>query len=159
MKTYDFSPFFRSSVGFDRLFDMIDSNALTDWPPYNIEKRGDHQYRISMAVTGFGQGDIELVQQGNALIITGHRKPAGDQHETLHNGLAFRDFKQTFNLADHVKATSARVENGLLTVELVLEVPEQLKPRRIEVGFAGDTRGQDNQQSLNAPTQPQSVAA
>jgi molecular chaperone IbpA len=159
MKTYDFSPFFRSSVGFDRLFDMIDSNARTDWPPYNIEKDGEHQYRISMAVAGFGQGDIELVQQGNVLTITGHKKASQDQHEMLHHGLAFRDFKQTFNLADHVKATSARVENGLLSVELVLEVPEQLKPRRIEVGFAGDiTPGQDNRQALTGRSE-QSAAA
>ena len=150
MRTYDFAPLFRSTVGFDRLFDMIDSSVRPDWPPYNIEKNGENQYRISMAIAGFAPNEIELVQQGNTLHITGQRKTEPEQQEVLHRGLASRSFKQTFNLADHVKVASADLENGLLVVELVREIPEQLKPRRIELGSRGAATltGQDNQQKL-----------
>ena len=145
MRTYDFTPFFRSTVGFDRLFDMIDNGTRPDWPPYNIEKTGDHQYRISMAIAGFGPDEIELVQQGNVLLITGQKKSAEPkQQEFLHQGLAFRNFKQSFNLADHVKVSSANLVNGLLSVELVREVPEQLKPRRIDVGSRNMTAENQN---------------
>jgi molecular chaperone IbpA len=146
MRTYDFTPLFRSTVGFDRLFDMIDSNARPDWPPYNIEKKGENQYRISMAIAGFAPDEIELIQQGNVLLITGQKKTEQKHQEILHQGLASRNFKQTFNLADHVRAVSADLENGLLVVELLREIPEQLKPRRIELGArSGTLTGQDNQ--------------
>ncbi len=149
MRTYDFAPLFRSTVGFDRLFDMIDSSVRPDWPPYNIEKNGENQYRITMAIAGFGPNEIELVQQGNTLHITGQKKTEPEQQEMLHRGLASRSFKQTFNLADHVKVASADLENGLLLVDLVREIPEQLKPRRIELGSRAATlTGQDNQQKL-----------
>jgi molecular chaperone IbpA len=149
MRTYDFSPLFRSTVGFDRLFDMIDSSVRPDWPPYNIEKTGENHYRISMAIAGFSPNDIELTQQGNTLLITGEKKPQPKQQELLHQGLASRNFKQTFNLADHVKVASADLENGLLLVELVREIPEQLKPRRIALGTSRPTlNGQDNQPTL-----------
>lgn len=149
MRTYDFAPLFRSTVGFDRLFDMIDSSVRPDWPPYNIKKNGENQYRISMAIVGFAPNEIELVQQGNTLHITGQKKTEPEQQEMLHRGLASRSFKQTFNLADHVKVASADLENGLLLVELVREIPEQLKPRRIELGSrAAALTGQDNQHKL-----------
>lgn len=134
MRTYDFSPLFRSTVGFDRLFDMLDTGTRPDWPPYNIEKMGEDQYRISMALAGFGPNEIELVQQGNILTVTGQKSTENKNDGMLHQGLAFRNFKHSFNLADHVKVASANLENGLLSVELVREVPEQLKPRRIELG-------------------------
>ena len=134
MRTYDFTPLFRSTVGFDRLFDMLDNSARPDWPPYNIERKDENQYRISMAIAGFSPNEIELTQQGNVLWVTGQKKMEQDRTEMLHQGLAFRNFKQTFNLADHVKVMAARLEHGLLSIELVREVPEQLKPRRIEVG-------------------------
>src|ERR1700684_1952407 len=102
MRTYDFTPLFRSTVGFDRLFDMIDSGGRSDWPPYNIEKKGENQYRISMAIAGFAPEEIELIQQGNVLNITGQKKTEPKHLEMLHQGLAFRNFKHTFNLADHV---------------------------------------------------------
>ena len=161
MRTYDFSPLFRSTVGFDRLFDALDSSAARpDWPPYNIERSGEHQYRISMAIAGFGPDEIELTQQGNTLIIAGQREREQRPQEVLHHGLAFRDFKQVFNLADHVKVVSASLTNGLLTVELNREVPEQLKPRRIEVGYSAKTSGgQDNQQKLVAEQQERQVKA
>jgi molecular chaperone IbpA len=133
MRTYDFAPLFRSTVGFDRLFDMLDNNTRPDWPPYNIERSGENQYSISMAVAGFGPNEIELIQQGNTLWVSGQKGAEQDHQEMLHRGLAFRNFKQSFSLADHVKVTAASLENGLLTVELMREVPEQLKPRRIEV--------------------------
>lgn len=146
MRTYDFTPLFRSTVGFDRLFDMIESSVRPDWPPYNIEKSGENQYRISMAIAGFGPDEIELVQQGTTLLITGQKKTEPKHQEMLHQGLASRSFKQTFNLADHVKVASADLENGLLLVDLVREIPEQLKPRRIELGSpAVALAGQDRQ--------------
>jgi molecular chaperone IbpA len=132
MRTYDFTPLFRSTVGFDRLFDMIDSSVRPDWPPYNIEKT-----------------DEKLIQQGNTLLITGQKKSEPKHQEMLHQGLASRNFKQTFNLADHVKVSSANLENGLLLVELTREIPEQLRPRRIELGSRATVlTGQDNQQRL-----------
>src|ERR1700712_2308640 len=149
MKAYDFSPLFRSTVGFDRLFDLVDSSIRPDWPPYNIEKKGENQYRISMAIAGFAPDEIELIQQGNVLLITGQKKTEPQQQEMLHQGLASRNFKQTFNLADHVKVASADLENGLLLVNLYREIPEQLKPRRIELGsHTAVLNGQDNQQRL-----------
>ena len=149
MRTYDFTPLFRSTIGFDQLFDMIESSVRPDWPPYNIEKTGENQYRISMAVAGFASDEVELVQQGNILLVMGHKRIGSKQQEMLHQGLASRSFKQTFNLADHVKVASADLENGLLVVELIREIPEQLKPRRIELGSRTATlAGQDNRQRL-----------
>ena len=142
MTTFDFAPLYRSTVGFDRLFDLLDNSARPDWPPYNIEKKSDNEYRISMAVAGFASDEIELTQHGSNLLVTGQRKAEQDRRQLLHQGIAFRHFKQTFNLADHVKVASANLEDGLLTVELVREVPEQLKPRRIDV--AAGASSQDN---------------
>ena len=148
MRTYDVSPLFRSSVGFDRLLDLLAQTdrvePSTTWPPYNIEKVADDQYRISMAVAGFTADDIELTQHDTALLITGQRKGQDGEHQYLHRGIAARTFRQTFNLADHVKVVGASLENGLLTVELKREVPEALKPRRIAIGGAEKAVGQDN---------------
>jgi len=150
MTNYDFSPLYRSTVGFDRLFDMLDqtsrAQATATWPPYNIEKLGDDQYRITMAVAGFSPDEIELVQKANTLHVAGQKHPDPEGVEVLHRGIATRAFRQTFNLADHVKVTGADLENGLLTVELKREVPEALKPRRIEIAARGErvSVGQDN---------------
>ena len=160
MRTYDFAPLSRSTVGFDRLFDIMDSGARPDWPPYNIEKTGDNQYRISMAIAGFAPEEIELIQQGNVLLIAGQKKTERKQQEMLHQGLASRNFKQTFNLADHVRVASANLENGLLLVELVREVPEQLKLRRIDVGSGSTTlKGQSHQERLEQDTGGEQQAA
>jgi molecular chaperone IbpA len=149
MKTYDFAPLFRSTVGFDRLFDMLDNSSRTDWPPYNIERVGENDYRISMAIAGFAPHEIELIQQGNTLAVSGQKKEEQDHREMLHQGLAYRSFRQTFNLADHVKVTKASLEHGLLSIELAREIPEQLRPRRIEIGAATvATVGQDGQRQL-----------
>jgi len=142
MTNYDFSPLYRSTVGFDRLFDMLDQSSRVQqtptWPPYNVEKLGDDQYRITMALAGFSPDEIELVQKENTLHVAGQKHPDPEGIEVLHRGIATRAFRQTFNLADHVKVTGADLENGLLTVELKREVPEALKPRRIEIAARGE---------------------
>jgi molecular chaperone IbpA len=134
MRTFDFAPLYRSTVGFDRLFDMLDAGAARpDWPPYDIEKKSENLYRITMAVAGFGPDEIELTQHGNTLLVAGQRKNDEKGRQMLHQGIASRSFKLTFNLADHVRVVSADLVNGQLSVELAREVPEQLKPRRIEI--------------------------
>ena len=103
MRTFDFTPLYRSTVGFDRLFDMLDSSVRPDWPPYDIEKLGEDEYRITMAVAGFAVEDIELTQEGNTLLVAGAKKQAEEREQAyLHRGIANRSFKQTFSLADHV---------------------------------------------------------
>ena len=135
---YDFTPLYRSTIGFDRLFDMLDQAApAANWPPYNIEKTGDDQYRITMAVAGFSPDEIELVQKENTLFVAGQKHPEPEGVQYLHRGIATRAFRQSFNLADHVKVTGATVADGLLTVDLKREVPEALKPRRIEIASGG----------------------
>lgn len=133
MRTFDFTPLYRSTVGFDSLFDVLDNSIRPDWPPYDIEKLGEDTYRISMAVAGFSTDEIALTQEGTTLVVTGQKQPVEDQQSYLHRGIAARDFKQTFSLADHVKVTNATLESGLLRIDLVREVPEQLKPRRIGI--------------------------
>src|SRR5215212_866427 len=147
---FDFSPLYRSTVGFDRLFDLLDQAHRVEpmsWPPYNIEKVADDQYRITMAVAGFAPDEIELVQKENALLVAGQKHPDPEGVQVLHRGIATRAFKQTFNLAVHVKVTGANLENGLLVVELKREVPEALKPRRIEIASGAGQKAipQDNQ--------------
>ena len=136
MRTYDVSPLYRSTVGFDRVFDLLDHAGRVEpnWPPYNIEKRGESEYRITMAVAGFAPDEIELVQKENSLFVSGQKRASNEGTQYLHRGIATRAFKQTFNLADHVKVSGAQLEHGLLTIELAREVPEAMKPRRIAIG-------------------------
>ena len=159
MRTFDISPLYRSTVGFDRLFDLLDNTARPDWPPYNIEKKDENEYRISMAIAGFGSDEIELTQHGATLVVTGQKKAEENRRQLLHQGIAFRNFKQTFNLAGHVRVAAANLEKGLLSIDLVREVPEQLKPRRIEIG--GDaSKVQDNRpRQINQEPSRQSKAA
>ncbi len=142
MRTYDFAPLFRSSVGFDHMARVLDSLSASEaapaYPPYNIEKTGEDQYRITMAVAGFGEKDIEIRTQDNKLVIAG-RIEKGDETEErtfLHRGIAERAFERQFSLADHVKVVAASLENGLLHVDLAREVPEAMKPRTIEINAA-----------------------
>jgi molecular chaperone IbpA len=134
---YDFSPLFRSSVGFDRVFDLLENaarvQALDNWPPYNIEKADEDRYRITMAVAGFAPDELDLIAQPNLLVVSGQKQTDGNAQRYLHRGIATRSFERRFELADHVKVTGASVADGLLTIELVREVPEEKKPRRIEV--------------------------
>jgi molecular chaperone IbpA len=152
MRNYDFAPLFRSTVGFERLFDMLDQASVrSDWPPYNIERTGESQYRVSMAIAGFDRTEIDVTQQGNTLLVTGQKKAPQGSNEMLHQGVAFRNFRQTLSLADHVKVTAANLENGLLSIELVREIPEQLKPRRIEINAPATATisAQDNRPKLS----------
>ena len=143
MQTFDFTPYYQSTVGFDRLFDLLDKSIRSDWPPYNIERKGEDQYRITMTIAGFAPNEIELVQHGATLLVTGQK---GEQPELLHQGIPL-SFKQSFNLADHVKVVGANVEHGLLMIDLVREVPEELKARRIQIRSGNETIApkQDNQ--------------
>ncbi|MBZ9918635.1 MULTISPECIES: Hsp20 family protein [unclassified Mesorhizobium] len=134
MRSVDFAPLYRTTVGFDRLFDMLDSSIRSDWPPYNIEKKNENNYRITMAVAGYDLDELELVQNGAELCVTGRKKPDPEQRQVLHQGLAIGNFRQAFRLADHVRVKAATLNCGLLAIELVREVPEELKPRRIEIG-------------------------
>ena len=139
MGTIDFAPLFRSTVGFDRLFDMLDGatryEPTDNYPPYNIEKTGDDTYRITMAVAGFASEDLSITAQPNLLVVTG-QKPKQDGVQYLHHGLATRAFERRFNLADYVQVKGASLENGLLFVDLVREIPEAMRPRSIQIGEA-----------------------
>jgi molecular chaperone IbpA len=155
MRTFDFAPLYRSTVGFDRLFEMLDDGVRSEYPPYNIEKKSENDYRISMAVAGFAPDEIDLTQHGANLLVTGHKKKAAqDQRQMLHQGIAFRSFKQTFNLADYVKVADASLENGLLSIDLVREIPEELKPRRIDISSPGEKLPIES----NRPTEVDQVA-
>ncbi|GMA75462.1 heat-shock protein Hsp20 [Methylorubrum aminovorans] len=145
MRTFDFAPLYRSTVGFDRLFSGLDqAETSAAWPPYDIEKLSEDAYRITMAVAGFAQDEIELTQHDTTLLVVGQKKGQEREREYLHRGIAGRTFRQSFNLAQHVRVTGASLENGLLTVELKREVPEALKPRRITIGGTQTAVGQDN---------------
>jgi molecular chaperone IbpA len=140
MSTFDLTPLFRSTVGFDRMMSLLDAAGRTDeqaYPPYNIEKVGEEAYRITMAVAGFGEDDLSIVAQGNSLVIAGKQKREEKKaSDYLYRGIAGRAFERRFQLADHIKVTGAEIANGLLHVDLVREVPEAMKPRTIKVGSA-----------------------
>lgn len=136
MRTFD--SLYRSTVGFDRLFDMLDSANRPDWPPYNIEKRGENDYRIAMAIAGFTPDEVELSQNGHELIVTGQKAAEPEGRQLLHQGLALGNFRQAFKLADHMKVTGANLDSGLLRIDIVREIPEELKPRRIEIATASN---------------------
>ncbi|MEO1457888.1 MAG: Hsp20 family protein [Pseudomonadota bacterium] len=138
MRNFDFSPLYRSTVGFDRLAKMMDatlaSEAQPAYPPYDIVKTGEDAYRITVAVAGFSEDELNIESRDATLVIAGQRAEEGeDAPQHLHRGIARRAFERRFQLADHVRPTGAKVENGLLHVDLVREVPEALKPRRIEI--------------------------
>ncbi|UVK38667.1 Hsp20 family protein [Mesorhizobium sp. AR10] len=138
MRSFDYTPLYRTTVGFDRLFDMLDNSVRSDWPPYNIEKTGDDDYRITMAVAGFSTDEVELTQHGPELIVVGQKQTEESDRQILHRGMATRNFKQVFKLADYVKVAKATLENGLLSVDLVREIPEEMKPRRIGLRSSSD---------------------
>lgn len=136
---FDFSPYRRSTVGFDRLFDTLEAaargDASTNYPPYDIEKTGDDAYRITLAVAGFAEDEIELTAQQNQLVVSAKKGEANDNEGSyLHRGIATRAFDRRFQLADHVRVTGASLTNGLLAIALIREVPEAMKPRKIAIG-------------------------
>ena len=139
MRTFDLAPLYRSTVGFDRLFSMLDNAAGFDaapgYPPYNIERTGENAYRISVAVAGFAEASFRIEAKENTLTIRGEKQEKPEtQGEVLHQGIAARAFERRFQLADHVQVTGATLENGLLHVDLVREIPEAKKPRQIPIG-------------------------
>ncbi len=147
MRHIDFSPFYRSTVGFDRLFSMLDSmgqpESAQTYPPYNIERTGDDAYRITMAVAGFGEDELELEAHRNVLTVKGEKAEQNDGEgaELLYRGIAGRTFERRFQLADHVEVNGAGLKNGLLHIDLVREVPEELKPRRISIAASKAKKG------------------
>jgi molecular chaperone IbpA len=140
MRGLDFTPYRRATVGFDRLFDYLENASRADqdnYPPFDIEKLSDDSYRITLAVAGFRRDEIDIVAQQNMLVITGRRAETRNRDGNfLHVGIATRAFERRFELADFVRVTSADLRDGLLTIELVREIPEAMKPRKIDIGSA-----------------------
>ena len=138
MNRFDFTPYRRTTVGFDRLFDLLERQArLTagdNYPPFNIERQGEDAYRITLAVAGFKPGEIDITAQQNLLTIKGDKADAGDSRDFVHVGIANRGFERRFELADFVRVDRADLADGLLTIDLVREVPEAMKPKKIHVG-------------------------
>jgi len=150
MRTIDFSPLYRSVVGFDRLADLLDSaasDAGNGYPPYNIERTGEHEYRVEIAVAGFKPEELAIEVKESLLIVQGRKTPANDvERRFVHRGLAERNFERRFQLAEYVVVTEANLADGLLSVSLKRELPEALKPRRIEIGV-GTTSLIDDQKA------------
>ncbi|MEE4109591.1 MAG: Hsp20 family protein [Halieaceae bacterium] len=141
--TIDFSPLYHSAIGFDRMANLLDSvarDAKPSYPPYNIERLDENDYRITMAVAGFTEDDLEITSEQNTLVISGRQQDDSEDRNFLYRGIAGRNFERKFQLAEHVKVTAARLENGLLHVDLVREIPEAMKPRKIAIdGGRGST--------------------
>jgi molecular chaperone IbpA len=138
MNRFDFTPYRRSTVGFDRLFDLLENasrgSSGDNYPPFNIERRGDDSYRITLAVAGFKPGDIEITAQQNLLVVQGRKPDEQPGAEYLHVGIAQRGFERRFELADFVRVADANLEDGLLVIDLLREVPDAMKPRKITIG-------------------------
>ena len=142
MRTIDFSPLYRSVVGFDRLADLLDAastETATGYPPYNIERTGENSYRIEIAVAGFKSKDLNIEIKENLLTVQGRKSETDDTRRYLHRGLAERNFERRFQLADYVIVTDAQLADGLLSLSLKRELPEALKPRRIEISTGGES--------------------
>ncbi|MGR3761590.1 Hsp20 family protein [Roseobacteraceae bacterium NS-SX3] len=154
MRTFDFAPLHRATIGFDQIADLMDRVLSSDvaqpsYPPYNIEKTDADSYRISIAVAGFSEEDLSVEVKENALVVSA-KKAADDEERTfLHRGIATRAFERRFTLADHVRVTGASHENGMLHIDLQREVPEALKPRRIEITSAAPKRPELEAKSVN----------
>jgi molecular chaperone IbpA len=146
MRTFDLSPLYRSTVGFDRLFSMMDgADTAPGYPPYNIERTGENDYRVTVAVAGFSENELSIESKENTLTIKGSKQASSEQNgEVLYQGIAARAFERVFQLADYVTVKNAVLENGLLHVDLVREIPEAKKPRQIPIGTA-----QSKPQTLN----------
>ena len=137
MRTYDFAPLYRSAIGFDRLANLFDeaqrADAQPSYPPYNIELVTEDSYQITMAIAGFDRSELDIESENDTLKITGRKRREEEQRTFLHRGIAARDFEHSFRLADHVRVIGAKLDKGLLHIELVREVPEALKPRKISI--------------------------
>ena len=143
MNRFDFTPYRRSTVGFDRLFDLLENNARTqqseNYPPFNIERSGEDQYRITLAVAGFKDEEIEITAQQNLLLVAGNKKVEGHEgKQFLHMGIANRNFERRFELADFVRVENAELADGLLVIDLVREIPEAMRPQKIVINKGGN---------------------
>jgi len=137
MRSFDLTPLYRSTVGFDRVFDLLDTVGKSEsagYPPYNIERIAENEYRITLAVAGFGEEDLDVELRENTLTVSGSRHEDEDGREFLYHGIAGRSFERRFQLAEHVQVTGASLVNGLLNIELRREIPEAMKPRKISIG-------------------------
>jgi len=138
MNRLDFTPYRRSMVGFDRLFDMLETHGRAssgdNYPPFNIERRGDDAYRITLAVAGFKPADLDITAQQNLLVVQGRKGQETEEGQFIHVGIAQRGFERRFELADYVRVENANLEDGLLVIDLVREVPEAMKPKKIAIG-------------------------
>jgi len=137
MSRFDFTPYRRSTVGFDRLFDLLENqarlNSGDNYPPFNIERRGEDEYRITLAIAGFRPDDVDITAQQNLLVVQGKKRADAPSGEMLHVGIANRGFERRFELADYVRVDGADLADGLLTIDLVREVPDAMKPKKISV--------------------------
>ena len=144
MTTFDFSPLFRTSVGYDRLASLMSSAHRAEsgngFPPYNIQKGGDNKYRITMAVAGFSEADLSITSEHNKLTVAGTKPEEAESEDNafLYRGIATRNFERRFNLADHVRVSGAKLDNGLLHIDLEREIPEAMKPRQIQIQATGN---------------------
>ena len=150
--SYDFAPLFSSSIGFEHLFNLLENAArvqqINNWPPYNIEKTGEESYRITMAVAGFNPDEIDVTAQPNLLVVSGQKHAQDNGTEVLYRGIAGRSFERRFELADYVEVAGAALQNGLLTVDLVRQVPEAMKPKKIAIGTARALSQDNNVQQI-----------
>ena len=147
MRTFDLSPLYRSTVGFDRLFSLLDKpagfeNGGNTYPPYNIERTGDNSYRVTIAVAGFAESDLSIESKENTLTVKGEKHPDPDARptEVLYQGIAARAFERVFRLAEFVEVKSAKLEKGLLHIDLVREIPEAMKPRSIRINGSQESK-------------------
>lgn len=151
--SYDYAPLFRSTVGFDRVFNLLENaqraRSISDWPPYDIVKTGDDSYRISIAVAGFTRDDLDITFQTNLLTVVGKKQETSSE-AYLHRGIAGRPFEHRFELADHVRVMGADLNNGLLEIDLVREIPEEMKPRKIAIETAAAVEQSKAQMQIEA---------
>ncbi len=159
---FDFTPYRRSTVGFDRLFEMLESglgySGAENYPPFDLEQDGEDRYRITLAVAGFREKEIDITAQQNLLIVTG-RRADGEDRRFVHRGIAARPFERRFALGDYVQVKAAELRDGLLTIELAREVPEAMKPRRIEIGRADTQEAQIGDQRADNENSAEQAAA
>jgi molecular chaperone IbpA len=144
MRHFDFAPLYRSTIGFDRLAQLFDNVAGVDtdggYPPYNIERVAENEYRITMAVAGFAENEINIEVKDTSLLVRGEKKPEDGEHQYLHRGIAARSFERRFQLADYVEVKGAALKDGLLSVELQRNLPERMKPRTVAITNGGETK-------------------
>jgi molecular chaperone IbpA len=160
---FDFSPFRRSTVGFDRLFDMLENSTFgqtqENYPPFDLIKEGENEYRIELAVAGFKPEELDITAQQNVLIVSGRKKDESDEKgsDYIYRGIATRSFERRFALADHIQVRGADIRDGLLSIELVREIPEAMKPKKIDIG--GSKRSERSAIGSDQPASKQTVEA